>query len=103
MGNQQQYAREMMEKMTPEAYSFHKKYFQTVQNYLSIIPSPRKTSVLPDKKLLSLMVAAVVEPNPAAHYKHEPLRYKVYHFLFRWVPIWLRDLLIQKFINFPMY
>lgn len=100
MSHQGSHTKEMLAGLKDED---HKDYLNVVQQYLGQLPLPQAPRMLNDKILLDKMMEALFHPKPKTTYKHEPLRYAIYHFLFRWTPTWLRDLLVKRFVSFPKH
>lgn len=103
MAQQTTHAREMLDKMPTDTKSFHKNYFETVQQYLSYLPKPKEPKTLTDQALNQKLTDAVFSANPRRVYRHEPFRYTLYHTLFKIFPGPLRDNLIERFVSFPKY
>lgn len=103
MAQQTKHAKEMLENMSPDTKLFHENYFETVQKYLSQLPQPEGPKSLTDQALNRKLTDAVFSANPRRIYRHEPLRYKLYHTLFKIVPGQLRDRLIERFVSFPKH
>jgi hypothetical protein len=103
LAQQQEYAKEMEEAMTPVDHEFFGDYFRRYNKYLSGIQTRGKPVPLQDDKLYSVLEHALLSKNPYPHYEHAPPRYRYYHFLFKISPVWLRDYLVQRFIQMPEF
>lgn len=125
---QDQYASEMQQAFTDEQLTVFGDYFQRYNDYLKIISGTKPVQIITDANLLAMFRNAIIDYTPRAIYKCEPLRYfniklmlffylrnsiwnsfgssfryTIYHHLFKWSPIYLRDLLIIQFVNMPKY
>lgn len=103
MGQQLQNVQEMHDNFTEEQHRFYSDYFKRYNIYLSFITPPSEPQKIYDDKLYQVFEGALLDKNPNTVYKHEPLRYKFYHFLFRYSPVVIRDYLIIKFMRMPEY
>jgi hypothetical protein len=93
----------MEEAMTPVDHQFFGDYFRRYNKYLSGIPTPGKPVPLQDNKLYSMLEHALLSKYPCPHYECETPRYCYYHFLFKISPTWLRDYLVQRFMQMPEF
>lgn len=103
MAQQSQHAEEMLQNMSLEGHQRHEPYFTQVQQYLAQLPCPQGPKLLTDEALLKKMSHAVFAPEPRSAYKHEPMRYAIYHSMFKICPVWLRDRLVERFVSLPKY
>lgn len=103
MSRQLQSVQEMHDNFTKEQHSFYRAYFKKYNIYLSFLTSPTDLHKIKDENLYNKFEAALLDEDPHAVYKHEPLRYKFYHFLFQYSPVMLRDYLIVKFMKMPTF
>lgn len=92
----------MQNKLSPEQQQFYGEYFNSYMNYLSKI-SAISSGKLTDKVLMEKFIATLVDKDPLFVYKHEPLRYKVYHFIFGITPFQIRKRIVSKFLAMPTY
>ncbi|CAG9762118.1 unnamed protein product [Ceutorhynchus assimilis] len=103
MSRQLQNVQEMHDNFTEEQHRFYSDYFKRYNIYLSFITSPPEPQKIQDENLYKTFEDTLLDENPDYVYKHEPLRYKIYHFFFKYSPLVLRDYLITKFMQMPDY
>lgn len=103
MSHQLQNVQEMHDNFTEEQHRFYSDYFKRYNIYLSFITPPPEPHKIEDDQLYETFENALLDKYPDDVYKHEPLRYKVYHFLFRYSPWKLRDYFVTKFMQMPEY
>lgn len=103
MSHQLQNVQEMHDNFTEEQHRFYSDYFKRYNIYLSFITPPPEPHKIEDDKLYETFENALLDKYPDDVYKHEPFRYKVYHFLFRYSPWKLRDYFVTKFMQMPEY
>ncbi|KAF7281824.1 hypothetical protein GWI33_004225 [Rhynchophorus ferrugineus] len=103
MGTQIQNVQEMHDNFTKEQHKFYSDYFKRYNIYLSYITPPKDVHKLQDKSLYECFDGALLDNPPHPVYKNEPWRYKIYHFFFKYSPVFLRDYLIEKFMQMPKY
>ncbi|XP_057339056.1 D-beta-hydroxybutyrate dehydrogenase, mitochondrial [Microplitis mediator] len=91
--------------MTEEAKSFYSSYFTSYAKYLCGLPCKAEdaTQMLENNKLYKVFQGALLDLDPHAVYKCEPLRYTVYHFLFKITPTKVRDWLVEWFVRMPRW
>ncbi|XP_055324349.1 D-beta-hydroxybutyrate dehydrogenase, mitochondrial isoform X2 [Sitodiplosis mosellana] len=102
VSRQKQYASEMLAAFTDEQLEFYGDYFERYNKYLSYIPN-HSVQVISDSNLFNEFGNTILDYTPRAIYKCEPIKYTIYHILFKYSPVFLRDLLIIKFVNMPAY
>lgn len=100
---QSKYSAEMRESLNEEQVLFYGDYFDRLNLYLTAISVERDPAVLPNDNILKTFEEALLESPPKARYLCEPLRYKIYHFLFRITPLPMSDWLTWKFIQLPRF
>ncbi|XP_066146916.1 D-beta-hydroxybutyrate dehydrogenase, mitochondrial [Euwallacea fornicatus] len=103
MSRQLQNVQEMHENFTEEQQRFYNDYFKRYNIYLSFITSPPEPHKIQDEKLFEVFENTLLDKYPSTVYKYEPLRYKFYHFLFKFSPVQLRDYFVTKFMAMPEY
>ncbi|KAL1514067.1 hypothetical protein ABEB36_003390 [Hypothenemus hampei] len=103
MGRQLQNVQEMHDNFTAEQHHFYSDYFKRYNIYLSFITPPSEPQKIQDENLYKVFEGTLLDKYPDAVYKHEPLRYKLYHMLFKYSPVVLRDYFITKFMQMPEY
>jgi hypothetical protein len=103
MAQQQEYAREMEEAMTPVDHQFFGDYLRRYNKHLASIPTTGRPIPVCDDKLYSMLEEALLSNNPCSLYENGPLRYQCYHFFFKISPTWLRDYLVQRFMQMPEF
>lgn len=94
---------EMRSHFTPEQIEFYEDYFKRYNAYLSLLSSPSLPKKINDAELYEVFEQALLEITPKAKYVHEPLRYTVYHTLFKFTPTRIRDYLVCQFMRMPHY
>lgn len=72
---QEQYAEEMLVALTDEQLEFYGEYFERYNNYLKHISGTKPVQVISDGNLFAEFRNAIIDYNPRAIYKCEPLRY----------------------------
>ncbi|XP_055524474.1 D-beta-hydroxybutyrate dehydrogenase, mitochondrial [Wyeomyia smithii] len=101
---QNQYAAQMKAGFSAEQLEFYGSYFDEYNAYLRVIAGPKPVQALPDNHdVLRCFADALLDECPKRVYKSEPWRYRVYHLLFGITPTPIRDWLVRRFINMPMY
>ncbi|XP_050315712.1 D-beta-hydroxybutyrate dehydrogenase, mitochondrial [Anthonomus grandis grandis] len=103
MSKQLQYVQEMHDNFTEEQHHFYSDYFKRYNIYLSFISGSPEPQKIQDDHLYTVFEDTLLDKEPNALYKHEPLRYKFYHFLFKISPIFIRDMLVTRFMTMPQY
>lgn len=103
MANQMKYAYEMHESFTKEQKTFYDNYFKAYNTYLSFIRAPPEPTKLVDDNLYEMIDDALLSTSPKSTYVNQNLRYSIYHKLFKWSPMWLRDYFVIKFMQMPEY
>lgn len=103
LGRQLQNVQEMHDNFTVEQHQFYRSYFKNYNIYLSFLIPPSEPVKLKDEKLFEIFEGALLDKNPNSVYKHEPMRYTFYHFLFKYSPVFLRDFFVVKFMQMPEY
>lgn len=103
MANQPKYADEMYMDMSKEQKSFYDRYFRDYHTYLSVIKPPVEVKKVQDQKLYELFEDALLNISPKIVYKNEPWRYFIYHSLFYWSPVVIKDYFVEKFMHIPKY
>lgn len=100
---QLKHAAEMRESLNEEQLNFYGDYFDRLNIYLGALSGEREPSVIPNENLLRMFEDALLDTPPKHRYICEPWRYKIYHFLFRIMPLPLTDWLVWKFVSFPRF
>lgn len=104
-GRTNYWAKLMKAKMNLEQREVYEIYFDRYFAHLSFIPqdvSPVKVQF--DKQLLGKMMKAITDFEPELIYKVEPLRYKIYYTLFKFLPTGLlENYLMKRFLQMPQY
>lgn len=102
MARQNEHAKEMREALSEEQRNFYGDYFDRYNEYLSYIPSCGDP-VMVDREIINRFVDSLVESPPKPVYLFEPIRYAIYHLLFKLTPQGVCDWLICKFVAMPEY
>lgn len=104
MLKQHDHSEEMRSAFTSEQEKFYGIYFKKYNSYLcaisAMIKQPGKIYM---KDLYENFENALIAQNPKALYIVEPMRYKYYHFFFKYSPYFIRDYLVNKFIMMPAF
>lgn len=96
--------KEMHDAFTEEQHDFYEEYFKKYNIYLSYISGPSEPKRIEAGKMYETFDGALLDVEPYAVYKHEPLRYALYHLVFRFSPfVNVRDFLVTKFMQMPVY
>lgn len=99
---QQQRTNEMRSAFSEEQKNFYGDYFDRISKYLEIISGEKEPQIV-DPLILESFEDALLDTPPKRQYLCEPLRYKIYHFLFNFTPQPVTDFLLHKFVGFPQY
>ncbi|XP_014232131.1 estradiol 17-beta-dehydrogenase 2 isoform X1 [Trichogramma pretiosum] len=98
---------EMHRSMKPEVQSFYNTggYFDRYTDYLSAISKipDNKPRPLENPKVYQVFDSALLDEKPNAIYKCEPMRYQMYHTLFKYLPTFMRDKLVERFMQMPAW
>ncbi|XP_011212654.2 retinol dehydrogenase 7 [Bactrocera dorsalis] len=100
---QQEHAKVMFDAFSDEQRQFYSAYFRQFNNYLKVVSGFKSPNQFHDTILLDKFKAALTDSIPQAMYIHEPWRYKIYRFLFRFCPTPIVDLLTVRFCALPTY
>jgi 3-hydroxybutyrate dehydrogenase len=95
-------AAEMRESLSKEQLDFYGDYFDRYNGYLKGL-SGEKDPQMVDSLILEAFEEALLDAPPKAIYVCEPLRYKLYHALFKITPQKVTDWLLHKFVTMPTY
>ncbi|XP_059475136.1 D-beta-hydroxybutyrate dehydrogenase, mitochondrial-like isoform X2 [Neocloeon triangulifer] len=95
------HAKEMELYMSPEDKELYGEYFERYHNYLSSLFVDRGPVVLSDKLLYRKFNHALLSTCPRVNYIVSPLRYTIYHTLFKITPTKVRDWLVTRFVQMP--
>jgi hypothetical protein len=97
------YTKEMLLAMSTEDKDLYGEYFERYNNYLKALFVDRGPVVLSDKKLYRKFNHALLSTCPKVNYIVSPWRYTVYHTLFKFTPVKVRDWLVQRFVQMPAW
>ncbi|XP_065169213.1 retinol dehydrogenase 7 [Atheta coriaria] len=103
LARQMDYVYEMRSAFTKEQEEFYGDYFQRYNAYLGSIANPNPARKLNYPDLYLQLEHALLAKRPKYRYKVEPLRYCIYHALFRYSPLCLRDYFVEMFVRMPRY
>lgn len=103
MANQVENCYEMHSSFTSEQKEFYEEYFKRYNSYLSVISGPRVIKKIDDPSMYKKFDKALLEVPPKSLYIHEPFKYSIYHILFKYTPVSIRDYLVTKFMQMPEY
>lgn len=102
MSQQANYAEEMRAAMDKEQIDFYGDYFDRYNGYLSAISGEKEPQMV-DPLILESFEEALLDVPAKTRYVCEPLRYKIYHTIFRMTPQKVTDFLLHKFVAMPEY
>lgn len=104
-GGTKYWAQQMKERMDEEQHQVYDDYFNRYFSHLSFVPEKiPPTEVRFDQKLLNTMMNAITDVKPKLVYKVEPMRYKIYYFLFKILPQGrFERFVMKKFLMMPQY
>lgn len=96
---------EMKSQLTEEQVNLYEDYFDRYFAHLGFAPEHTTPSAVTfDSKLIATMMDALTDVNPRFTYKTEPLRYKFYYTLFKFLPLgWVERYTVEKFMMMPKY
>ncbi|KAK4884482.1 hypothetical protein RN001_000753 [Aquatica leii] len=103
MASQVENCFEMYNAFTKEQLQFYEDYFNRYSNYLSVLAGPRIVEKIDDAFLYCKLEKAVLDIPPSPIYIHESFYYSMYHMLFKYSPIRVRDYFIKRFMQMPSY
>lgn len=93
--------------LTADQWSFYGEYFERYHRYLGMMGGPRSARPWNDdngERMMRMLEATLLERRPRAVYRLEPTwRYQIYHWLFSWTPVPVRDYLVERFMSMPAY
>lgn len=99
---QSKYATEMRASLSEEQINFYGEYFDRYNGYLEVISGEREPQMV-DMNIIETFEEALLDNIPKTRYICEPLRYKIYHALFKITPQKITDMLLHKFVMMPRY
>lgn len=107
---ERQHADEQRASLTAEQMRFYGEYFERFHMYLAALSGERQVREYDDNatsgegRMMGVFEAALLERRPRTMYRNEPSwRYRVYHWLFDWSPTVVRDWLVVKFVQMPIF
>jgi len=100
--NQTKHADKMRESMKTEQLNFYGDFFERYNDYLKFIAS-KKDPQMVESNIMETFEEALLETPPKTRYICEPLRYKLFHVLFKITPRKITDYLLYKFVSMPLY
>lgn len=103
MARQIDNAYEMRSAFTSEQEEFYGDYFRRYNTYLAQLTVPAVPKKIDDTDMYEVFEKTLLDVVPKYKYVHEPMRYTVYHTLFKCSPTSIRDYFICKFIKMPEY
>lgn len=103
MARQLDFANEMSASFSKEQQMVYGDYFKRYNNYLSFISNKKMPSKIEDPGLYATFDKALLDVFPRSQYLNEPWRYSIYHTLFKYSPVCLRDYCITKFMKMPPF
>lgn len=93
----------MQANFTEEQKEFYGDYFKRYASYLSLIQGPELPKIIQDTNLYNTYEKALKHIYPRAKYVNETFHYKIFHNIFKYSPITIRDHLMNYFMNMPEY
>ncbi|KAL6434006.1 hypothetical protein ACFW04_005867 [Cataglyphis niger] len=107
MRRQRLFFDEMEQHMSDEAKQFYGNYFARYAEYFSQAGlssgNQDNITVLSNPRIYETFDSALLDVYPSAIYRCEPWRYFFYRILFKSTPTWIRDRLVQNFVNAPSW
>jgi 3-hydroxybutyrate dehydrogenase len=100
---QSKHAAEMRESFNEEQLNFYGDYFDRLNSHLSVLSGEKEPQENFNENIMSTFEEALMDAPPKSRYICEPMRYKIYHTLFRFTPIALCDWLVWRFVAFPRF
>lgn len=95
-------AETMKKSLNEEQVIFYGDYFDRVNNALSYISGVNEVKMI-DSVIIEKFDGALLDAPPRPIYTWEPLRYHLYHALFKIAPQGIKDWLVVKFLDLPEY
>jgi len=99
---QSDHAANMRAAFTDEQKQFYGDYFDRYNKYLDVLSGTKEPQMV-DDLIMQTFEDALRDNPPKALYVCEPLRYKLYHVLFKITPQKVTDWLLYKFVAMPQY
>ncbi|XP_076761126.1 SDR family oxidoreductase shroud [Xylocopa sonorina] len=103
LARQAEHFETMRRSMSTEVETFYGDYFARYSRYFSSVGHGTNLKKLQDPGVYEVFEGALLDKYPSAVYKNESWRYFVYHALFTVTPTWLRDALVQRFVQGPSW
>ncbi|XP_011305865.1 estradiol 17-beta-dehydrogenase 2 [Fopius arisanus] len=94
---------EMEKEMKDEVKSVYGEYFGEYRNYLRPLSQQNSLKRIENQRLFEIFEEVITEQPPRVTYKCEPWRYTYYHTLLKIVPTRLHDILVEKFVQMPIW
>lgn len=94
---------EMNAAFTSEQRLVYGPYFRRYNNYLTSLSGERFPVKIQDPEMYKTFDKVLLDVEPKSTYVHEPWRYCIYHCLFKYTPVPVRDYLVTKFMMMPDY
>lgn len=98
---------EMERHMSDETKRFYGDYFTRYAEYFSQTDlsagNEDNIKVLSNPRIYETFDSALLDVHPSIVYRCEPWRYFFYRILFKTTPTWIRDRLVQCFVNAPSW
>lgn len=102
MARQALHAAQMRGAMDSEQLGFYGEFFDRYNSYLNAISGEKEPQMV-DTNIIETFESALLDVPARSRYMYEPLRYTIYHFLFKITPQILTDFLLYKFVALPEY
>ncbi|KAK1133037.1 hypothetical protein K0M31_014400 [Melipona bicolor] len=103
LARQRTHFKKMEKSMSSEMKTFYGDYFARYSEYFSSMARCGNLEKLQDSGIYEAFEGALLDKYPSAVYMNEPWRYKIYHTMFRITPTYLRDRLVEKFVQSPSW
>lgn len=103
MANHVEQTYEMQKNFTPEQKLFYNDYFKRYNAYLNCLTTPEGVIKIKEDSLYSSFEHTLLDESPKAEYINEPMRYKIYHAIFKYSPTCVRDIAVTYFMTMPEY
>lgn len=103
MSSQVEHCFEMHNAFSLEQRNFYGEYFKRYNSYLSVLSGSKSVSKIDNPKLYRKYEGALLDLNPKAIYVYESINYSIYHTIFKYSPVCVRDYFVTKFMRMPEY
>lgn len=103
MANHVEQAYAMQKNFSEEQKTFYGDYFSRYNAYLNCLKLPEGVMKITDENVYKVFEKCILDNKPKFEYVNEPIRYTVYHKVFRFAPLCIRDRAISYFMAMPKH